>query len=195
MRRNFSEIVGLDKTKKVLKDNGIEITAVDEAIAQALMEIAQESAIRGYVDNDGIISHPIRGFIVNLKVLELLEGFPNVEKLILQLNRNDNYGFVNYDGTVERTGMMGNSDPIMELQKMIKSYVVTDKTCIPIYASKKDYEAEYMRKFDEEFDQRLRQTYGDDLGKPRSMVQSRLIDGSVEVEGSVKKAQRPRILK
>lgn len=165
MKRNFNEIVGIVEVENELLSKGVKITDVDKSIADALMSLTQETAIRGYEDEDGIISRPVRGFIKSEQVVTLLKQFPSVVALIMQLDEKNNYGFVDAEGNVKRVGLMGDNNPIMDLKDMVTAYVEQNSK-IPLYSSREEYDEKTRAKNDSEFNQRLQQSYGDLLGKP-----------------------------
>lgn len=186
----FENILGLEEIKKELYNAGINVTNTDISIADALMSLSQDTIIRENEDLDGIIVKNTTGFISNNQVIALLKSFPVSAALISKLNRKNNYGFVNEQGEVSRTGVMGDIDPISDVKNMVDAYISDSPRRKKIYLSEDDYERERRAKRNMELEQRLRMRYGDRLGSEMEIGQVQYNNGTVKEE-PIYRAQKP----
>ena len=118
-------IVGIDKIKSQLSNYGVEVNPVDESIAEAIFNLTKDSTVVKSIDKDGFPDENAVAFIRNPQVEQLINSFPNAAYLLYFLNRKDNYGFVQENGEVKRTGVMGEYDPISAARDMVASYIGT----------------------------------------------------------------------
>ena len=160
MKRNFGDIVGLEELISELNANGVGITPLETSIADAIFQLTDSCVKRGYEDMDGIIERPVQGFIYNEKVATLIKTFPKAAILISGLTRDKNYGFVEKDGEVSRTGMMGDIDPIDEVREMVEAYVGDKENRKPLYKSNEEYEAHLNAERDRDWERRFGSSAG-----------------------------------
>ena len=156
----IKKIAGLNELITELKENGINVSEVDLGIAEVLFDLANNSAKRGYEDKDGIIVEPLKGFIFSEQVESLIKAFPNAAALLEGLNRDKNYGFVDENGEIQRTGMMGSPDPIMTAKEMIQVYKGTGSK--KLYQSETDYNRIQKEERDREFELMFGEKSGED---------------------------------
>ena len=146
MRYQFKQIVGLDELKSKLAQQGVNVTDIDINIAEVIFQLTDSCVKRGYQDLDGIEVYPVEGFIYNSQVATLMKSFPNATALLAGLDRKNNYGFIEENGNVYRTGMMGDIDPIMEVKGMVEAYAGTRPKRPQLFASEEEYQ-EYKQNY------------------------------------------------
>ena len=105
----------------------------------------------------GIYDYFTDGFVYSKDVASLVRNFPNAVKLLGSLDRTRNYGFVQADGSVERTGMMGAADPIMEAKQMMTAYSAKPHKGPQLFATEEAYESYCEDKRMREFADRMQQ--------------------------------------
>ena len=176
----FENILGLEEIKKELYNAGINVTNTDISIADALMSLSQDTIIRENEDLDGIIVKKTTGFISNNQVIALLKNFPVSAVIISKLNRKNNYAFINEKGEINRTGIMGDIDPISDVKNMVDAYISDSPHRKKIYLSKEDYEKESKAEIDRDFEQRLIMRYGDSLGSEMEIDQVQYNNGTIK---------------
>ena len=141
MSKSVKNIVGIKENIDKLAKRKIVVSDVDLCVADALFNLTGSCVKRGYRDLDGIIEQPVEAFIYNVQVAALMKNFPNAVALLRSLNRDTNYGFVGIDGKVNRTGMMGDIDPIMEAQQMVVAYSGTQHKGPKLFTSETAWDA------------------------------------------------------
>lgn len=126
MKYSFRDIVGLDKVKGKCESEGITITPVDESIAEAIYNLTEKNVRKYREDSSGVTVEKPIAYIRDSQVEQLIKSFPNAAAYIYAMNRDDNFGFEDKtNGTVYRTGVMGEYDPIAATRGMVAAYVGT----------------------------------------------------------------------
>ena len=171
MRLGVRDIVGIQNNISELKAKGVLISDVDVSIADALFSITQRSVKRVYEDMDGLSVASTDGFIYDAQAAQLMKSFPNAVLLLGTLDRKKNYGFVKPDGSVYRTGMMGDIDPVIEAREMMTAYAGKKHTGPQLYTSEQAYQAFKDGRSRKAFDDRMSAMYGSHYGEVQEMFE------------------------
>lgn len=166
LKKDLKDIVGLEVLIGDLRKRNVVVSDLDLSVADVLFKLTSKTVKRGYEDQDGIEVRPVEGFIFNEQVAALLKGFPNAGILLGNLARNKNYGFVQENGEVWRTGMMGDIDPIMEARDMVEAYAGNKSNGVRLFASEQAYD-NYKRA---ERDAAWNRRYGGASGQLQEML-------------------------
>lgn len=165
LKTDLKDIVGLDDLIGDLRKRNVVVSDLDLSVADVLFKLTSKTVKRGYEDQDGIEVRPVEGFIFNEQAAALLKGFPNAGMLLGKLDGKKNYGFVQENGEVWRTGMMGDIDPIMEARDMVEAYA--GKPNAPrLFASEEAYDNHKRAERDAAWNRR----YGGASGQLQEML-------------------------
>ena len=166
LKSSVKDIVGLDDLIGDLRKKNVVVSDLDLSVADVLFKLTSKTVKRGYEDQDGIVVRPVEGFIFNEQVAALLKGFPNAGILLGKLDRSKNYGFVQENGEVWRTGMMGDIDPIEEARDMVTAYAGSDPNGVRLFASEQAYDNHKRAERDAAWNRR----YGGASGQLQEML-------------------------
>ena len=157
MGKSIRDIVGIRDNISELAKAKVYVSEIDLCIADALFNLTARCVKRDYRDLDGIYDYYTDGFIYSKDVASLVKTFPNAVRLLGSLNRERNYGFVLPNGEVERTGMMGEADPIMEAQEMMVAYSGKKHDGPQLFASEDAYASFCDKRSRKAYEDRIRQ--------------------------------------
>lgn len=159
--RDLKSVVGIDELRSNAAKNGTVYSDIDMSIADVIFKLSSSTVKYTIKDEDGLSVYNTDGFIYNEQIDSLIQSFPAAANLLSSLDRDINYGFVDENGTIHRTGMMGDKDPIRDARDMVDAYLNRNSKGSMLYAS----EGAYKRAKDAERDANFRRRYGDSYGR------------------------------